>query len=219
MAPPTPPPVAPPTPPPVAPPTPPPVAPPTPPPVAPPTPPPVAPPTPPPVAPPTPPPVAPPTPPPVAPPTPPPVAPPTPPPVAPPTPVPATPEPTGAPSPAPTQACIIDVAIDGCFNFTPPFDNNCQGRPVAITFRYNGGDCSQSNNLQDRQKFNCFDLEPPVGSGPPPTTAGEVAYVLATTLGGDDIYFEGFVPVGETFSLNEDQFYDKLGCRYECYFL
>jgi hypothetical protein len=162
----------------------------------------------------TPPPIAPPTP---VPATPAPIAPPTAP-VAPPTPVPEIPvptpppsaEPTPAPSPAPTTACIIDVAIDGCFNFTPPFDNNCQGRPVSLTFRYNGGDCSQSNNLQDRQKFDCFDLEPPTGSGPPPTIAGEEAYVLATTFGGNDIYFEGFVPIGETFTLNEDQLYDKL---------
>jgi hypothetical protein len=145
-----------------------------------------------------------------------------------PTPVPATPgpttpaatpgptpspsvAPTGAPSPAPTTACVIDVAINGCFNYTPPFDNNCAGRPVRLEFRYNGGDCSQSDNLQDRQKFDCFDLEPPEGSGPPGLIAGTEAYVLATALGGpDDVYFEGFVPIGETFTLNEDFFYDKL---------
>jgi hypothetical protein len=90
-------------------------------------------------------------------------------------------------------------------------DNNCQGRPVQLTFRYNGGDCSQSDNLQDRQNFECFDIEPADGGvGPPPTVAGDVAYVLATQFGGGSVYFEGFVPVGQTFTLNEDNFFDKL---------
>ncbi|KAL3924028.1 MAG: hypothetical protein SGILL_001292 [Bacillariaceae sp.] len=124
------------------------------------------------------------------------------------TPEPTTPEPS---SPAPTSSCIIDVAIEGCFNFTPPFDNNCQGRPVIVEFRYNGGDCSQSDNLQDRQKFDCFDIEADMGGvGPPPTDAGSSAYVVATTLGGADVYFEGFVPIGETFTLNEGLIFDRL---------
>jgi len=112
---------------------------------------------------------------------------------------------TPAPSPAPTSSCIIDVSLDGCFNFTPIGDNNCQGRPVVISFRYNGGDCSQSDNLQDRQKFDCFD-----SSNPPPTTAGTVAYITATELGGGDTYFEGFVPVGDVYTLNDDRSFDKL---------
>eukprot|EP00539_Tryblionella_compressa_P000645 CAMPEP_0178741446 /NCGR_PEP_ID=MMETSP0744-20121128/5143_1 /TAXON_ID=913974 /ORGANISM="Nitzschia punctata, Strain CCMP561" /LENGTH=947 /DNA_ID=CAMNT_0020394317 /DNA_START=119 /DNA_END=2962 /DNA_ORIENTATION=- len=127
-----------------------------------------------------------------------------------PSPTPGTPAPTPAPSPAPTSTCIIDVGIEGCFNFTTPFDNNCQGRPTIVTFRYNGGDCSQSDNLQDRQKFDCFDVEPPEGSGPPPTGAGIEAYILATTLQGEDVYFEGFVEIGKTFTLNEGLEYDKL---------
>jgi hypothetical protein len=95
-------------------------------------------------------------------------------------------------------------------NVTLAADNNCQGRPVQLTFRYNGGDCSQSDNLQDRQKFDCFDILPPLGAGPPPTQAGVESYVLATTLGGEDVYFEGFVEVGKLFTLNEDFFFDKL---------
>lgn len=120
-------------------------------------------------------------------------------------PIPVTPEPSAAPSPAPTTSCVIDVEIEGCFNFTPIGDNNCQGRPVVLTFRYNGGDCSQSDNLQDRQKFDCFDA-----STPPPLEAGTVSYILATELGGGDVYFEGFVPVGELYTLNEDRIFDKL---------
>jgi hypothetical protein len=132
--------------------------------------------------------------------------------LAPVTPAPSSPEPSPAPSPEPTTACIIDVEIDGCFNFTTPLDNSCEGRPIVMTFRYNGGDCSQSDNLQDRQKFDCFDIEPEDGgSGPPPLTAGTVSYVVATQLNADDvIYFEGFVPVGETFTLNDNRTFDRL---------
>jgi hypothetical protein len=126
------------------------------------------------------------------------------PPVVPPSPFPS-PEPSAAPSPAPTTSCIIDVSIEGCFNFTPVGDNNCQGRPVVISFRYNGGDCSQSDNLQDRQQFDCFD-----SSNPPPTEAGTLAYIVAATLGGGDVYFEGFVPVGDVYTLNGDRTFDRL---------
>ena len=114
--------------------------------------------------------------------------------------------PSPPPSPAPTGSCTIDVAIDGCFNFTPIGDNNCEGRPVVITFRYNGGDCSQSDNLQDRQKFDCFDS----ATNPPPTVGGTTSYILATELGGGDVYFEGFVDVGQDFTLNGDRTFDKL---------
>lgn len=54
-------------------------------------------------------------------------------------------------SPAPTGSCIIHVAIDGCLNIRLLhliIRSNCQGSLVQLTFRYNGGDCSQSDNLQ-----------------------------------------------------------------------
>jgi hypothetical protein len=95
-------------------------------------------------------------------------------------------------------------------NATIPADNNCQGRPIQLTFRYNGGDCSQSDNLQDRQKFDCFDILPPLGAGPPPLQAGVESYIVATQLGGGSVYFEGFVAVGQAYTLNEDFFFDKL---------
>jgi hypothetical protein len=136
------------------------------------------------------------------------------PPFTPPTPFPTSPSssfPSSAPSPAPTQGCIINIDVDGCFNYTSPFDNNCEGRPWVITFRYNGGDCSQSDNLQDRQKFDCFDIEPSGGgSGPPPTDSGSESYIVATSLDKNSVYFEGFVPVGESYTLNKNGGYDKL---------
>lgn len=76
-----------------------------------------------------------------------------------------------------------------------------------MTFRYNGGDCSQSDNLQDRQKYDCFDIEPP---GPPPTTAGTESYISVTQLGGGDVFFEGLVAIGDLYTLNANRVFDKL---------
>lgn len=121
----------------------------------------------------------------------------------------SSPVPSPAPSPVPTSRCEIDVTLDGCFNFTPIGDNNCQGRPIQMTFRYNGGDCSQSDNLQDRQNFDCFDILDP-GAGPPPLSAGAESLVSITRLNGNEVYFEGIVPIGGLFVLNADGLFDKL---------
>jgi hypothetical protein len=123
-----------------------------------------------------------------------------------------SPMPSPAPSPAPTSGCDIDVTLNGCFNTTPQGDNNCNGRPIEMTFRYNGGDCSQSDNLQDRQNFDCFDVEPQDGgNGPPPIGAGVESLVTVTQLGVEDtVYFSGLVPVGGFFELNGDRVFDKL---------
>jgi hypothetical protein len=74
-----------------------------------------------------------------------------------------------------------------------------------MSFRYNGGDCSQSDNLQDRQNFDCFDI----GSGPP-TVAGVESIITATRLGGTETYFSGPVKVGGMYTMNEDGSFDKL---------
>jgi hypothetical protein len=100
---------------------------------------------------------------------------------------------------------VIDVELTGCPEYNTTLDNNCEGRPMVITFRYNGGDCSQSDNLQSRQKFSCIDT-----NGGPPRVLGAPGYVVATKAGGDDLYFAGPVAVGETFTLNEDETFDKL---------
>jgi len=126
------------------------------------------------------------------------------PPPLPPTPSP-TPPPTPAPSPAPTSTCIIDVALAGCPEPDLELNQNCEGRPQVITFRYLGGDCSQSDNFQPRQKFTCEDF-----GGGPPTAQGAGSYIVATKKGGGDVYFEGAVPVGEKYTLNADKSFDKL---------
>ena len=222
--PPTLPPVIPPTPPP----TPPPVVPPTEapvvPPIPPPTPPPVVPPTEapvvPPIPPPTPPPVVPPTEAPVIPPTPPPVVPPTEAPVVPPTPppTPATPPPTAAPTVKPPTGiddnCFTQVAVE-CLPPVDPADpdggtfEDCNSINVApaecaefvsvLTFRFNGGDCLDSNNIQDPRVYSCEDFF----EGPPAADdVGAEAYMQITDIKGEGIvYFDGVIAVGDVFNI------------------
>jgi len=90
-------------------------------------------------------------------------------------------------------------------------DPICDGRPWVITFLYNGGDCSQSYNLQPRQKFDCSDA----GSAGPPTIAGTNSYITAVPRGEgtDTVFFAGTVPVGEKYTLNADRVFDKLAAE------
>jgi len=83
-------------------------------------------------------------------------------------------------------------------------DTVCQGHPVEITFQYNGGDCNQSDHLQVRQ--SCTDTR----SGPPAAGSGAQSYITATSFGGSDIFFSGTVKVGEKYTLNEQETFDKL---------
>jgi len=126
------------------------------------------------------------------------------PPTPPPTPNPSA-FPSPAPSPSPTSSCVIDVSLNGCPQYNSSLDNDCQGRPWEITFRYNGGGCSQSDNLQPRQKFTCTDT----GEGPS-RSEGAQNYITATPRGGSDLYFAGPVAVGEKYTLNADRTFDKL---------
>ena len=127
-----------------------------------------------------------------------------------------SPFPSPAPSPSPTSSCVIDVDLTGCPQYNSSLDNDCQGRPWEITFRYNGGGCAQSDNLQPRQKFSCTDnpttvenrsLQSFLGA---PTAEGTQSYITAVPRGGTDLYFAGPVAVGEKYTLNQDRVFDKL---------
>ena len=118
------------------------------------------------------------------------------------------PAPSPAPSPSPTSSCVIDISLTGCPKYNSTLDNNCQGRPRVITFRYNGGGCAQSDNLQPRLKFSCAD-----GNGGPPNVTGTQNYIRAFPTGGSDIYFAGPVAVGEKYTLNENKAFDKLSAE------
>lgn len=116
-----------------------------------------------------------------------------------------TPPPTPAPSPSPTSTCIIDISLTGCPQYNSTLDNDCDGRPQVITFRYDGGDCSESNNLQPRQKFQCTD-----SNGGPSPSRQEPYFITAVPTGGSDLYFSGSVGVGDKYTLNENKSFDKL---------
>jgi hypothetical protein len=116
-----------------------------------------------------------------------------------------SPAPSPSPSSNPTSVCVIDIELTGCPKYNISLDNNCEGRPQVITFRYLGGVCSQSDNLQPRQKFSCEDA-----NGGPPTAPGTPNYIIATPTGGNDLYFEGPVAVGEKYTLNPNKDFDKL---------
>jgi hypothetical protein len=111
-----------------------------------------------------------------------------------------------------TSTCIVDFKLEGCPNYGFSIDDDCEGRPTEVTFKYNGGSCDQSNNLQP-QTFSCTDFN----CGPPLKT-GAQHYITATAPGGSDIYFAGPVEVGEkytfkvgeTYSLNANGQFDTL---------
>jgi hypothetical protein len=114
--------------------------------------------------------------------------------------------------PAPSKACILDIKIgcrpddnflgDRC-DIIPMCNQISEQRAFEMSFRYNGGDCSQSRNSQALSGlFQCNNF-----NGGPPSKEGVVAWIEAFELGGGEIYFSGFVTVGEVFTLfAEDTF-------------
>lgn len=90
-------------------------------------------------------------------------------------------------------------AGSGSCNATPPPVEQCSGRPFEMVFLYNGGDCSQSFNVQEAAgKFFCTDQ----GDGPP-TERGEKSFILVTDLDGDIIFHNAWVEVGSLFTLSD----------------
>lgn len=85
-------------------------------------------------------------------------------------------------------------------------NNDCIDPFRTMTFRYNGGDCSQSDALLDRQDFKCTDY-------PPTTTVPEGTdehYIVVKSQAGGQTYFEGPVKVGDEYTLNANEEYDVL---------
>jgi len=95
--------------------------------------------------------------------------------------------------------CIISSGTytgEDCRSEDIPVEE-CLARPSAATMRYNGGDCSQSNNQQLRG-FSCVDTE----IGPPSDVDGSKAYVVVTDAKGTGIvYHSDWVAVGENYFL------------------
>lgn len=107
----------------------------------------------------------------------------------------------------PADRCEISVKVtcetsDGTVNDCndiPVPTTLCDDNPFALKFKFNGGDCEQSSNLQPSSVFSCQDF-----NGGPPRLAGEQSYIVVT--GTDEMsiaYFSGFVTVGDAFLVDD----------------
>ena len=113
-----------------------------------------------------------------------------------------TPEITSVPTPLATEIpepCDVTVTTT-CLSSKDGIDCNdiiplvtiCQARPTSMVMKFNGGDCSQSFNIQNADLFQCSDF-----NGAPPTDEGAQSYIVFTDIKGQGIiYYEGFAAVG-----------------------
>ena len=67
-----------------------------------------------------------------------------------------------------------------------------------MSFRYKGGDCNQSSNIQPPEDFVCEDFH-----GGPPTNQGESCFIVTTNVDNGVIHHADFVRVGELFTVEE----------------
>lgn len=73
----------------------------------------------------------------------------------------------------------------------------CTDTPTLLTFRFNGGDCLDSNNAYDPNFFSCEDFF----DGPPPSDSlGAEVYMIITDNEGFK-YFDGSIKVGDYFNI------------------
>ena len=141
-------------------------------------------------------------------PTPPPTPGPTPPPTPGPTP-PPTPNPTPRPTPSPTPAENCDVVVrtdcstqaatiggSGVCDAIIPIITRCDKRATFMEMLFNGGDCSQSFNIQEAGKFDCTDQ-----NGGPGQTGQYYIHVVPRKDPESDVYFSGPVNVGDVFPM------------------
>jgi hypothetical protein len=85
-----------------------------------------------------------------------------------------------------------------CDEFSLVMDE-CLELPSYMSFRYNGGDCNQSSNIQPPEAFVCEDFH----GGGPPTDEEESSFIVATNVNNGDIHHAEFVRVGELFTVKE----------------
>jgi len=104
------------------------------------------------------------------------------------------------------NACSVGVTLSCPTPEELTLDNDCVDPFQVITFRYNSGDCNQSDNLNDRHNFICTDLN----SGGPTSSEGSESYIVVTSKSGNETYFSGSVAVGEEYTLNANELYDIL---------
>ena len=79
--------------------------------------------------------------------------------------------------------------------YATPIATRCDKRASVMTWRFNGGDCEQSFNIQEADKFTCTDF-----SGGAPTEGS--AWLTVTSVKDEtDVYFDGEVRVGDLFTM------------------
>ena len=95
-----------------------------------------------------------------------------------------------------------------CDNFVPPSVDlePCKQTPLTTTFLYNGGDCSQSDNV-DALGFSCRDGL--VDS--PPSQDGDQSFIVVTNAYKSDpsIYFKDWVTVGSNFEVGNGELMEQ----------
>jgi hypothetical protein len=75
----------------------------------------------------------------------------------------------------------------------------CTEFVYVLTFRFNGGDCLQSNNIQDPRIYQCEDY---FGGPPTQEEIGAESYLIITDIKGQGInYYNGPILVGDIFNI------------------
>jgi len=107
------------------------------------------------------------------------------------------------------DTCEVDVEFTmDCAQSGFLFNIACESPLQIVTFRYNGGNCSQTDGFI----FSDFASACEDSNRGPPTDVGAPSFIIAESLGDDDrsVYFAGQVAVGETFTLNANKVFDRL---------
>ena len=107
----------------------------------------------------------------------------------------------------PADRCQISVEVtcsasdgstDDCTSIPVP-STFCDETPFAMIFKFNGGDCNQSSNLQPSSAFLCEDFD-----GGPPSDPGEQSFIVVTSADErNNVYFSDFVTVGDDFIVDD----------------
>jgi len=113
--------------------------------------------------------------------------------------------PSDVPSETPEiNQCFVSIDVecnpggefDDCDSIAPP-RTRCEDRPFAMVFRYTGGTCDLSDNIQSPELFQCFDFQ-----GGPPTIDGTESFITVTDIkGGAIVYHADFVRVGGEYTV------------------
>lgn len=117
--------------------------------------------------------------------------------------------PTGSPSIVPVSIppsascsvsleseCIAEDGSESCD--TIKLNTECEDLPFIETFKYNGGSCAQSFNLQPPSVFNCTDF----GTGPP-SESGAQSFIVVSDAESGAVYFKELVTIGGDFSIED----------------